>query len=366
MNFLISSTPKNKTFQHALKYQFGRIAKSFLGAVDPIEQAKLPKEYNLDAHVFTKQFASTHYGVMIPDLPEPYRYLSHASVIGDIGAKVTHTPKSISGLEPENIATFVHSTACSDPAEAYRIYNIKEEIKFSRDPFRIDYSQDSSLVEEEGRFHLTSALGDLEVDLWLTPTPAMTWFAYSIFYQHFSVMMQYQGHIKQKGKRIEVSGLCTLEHWKAVASSMLPHPIKPSSAIVPLDTFSYQVINLDEDSQLVLAYIGFAGQPAYTAVSYRHVDGTSIQYENAHFQVVALKTDSLITPDGHVMEVPQSFRWIVHHGNEKVLDILGVVDTPYCFGLAAGYVSSYQWSGVWKGQESKGRGYLEYIDRRTL
>lgn len=64
------------------------------------------------------------------------------------------------------------------------------------------------------------------------------------------------------------------------------------------------------------------------------------------------------------MEVPQSFRWVVNHAGEKVLNLLAVVDTPYCYGLAAGYVGSYQWIGEFKGQKAEGRGYLEFIDRR--
>ena len=121
---------------------------------------------------------------------------------------------------------------------------------------------------------------------------------------------------------------------------------------------------MNAEEQLVLAFISFAGEPAYTAVSYRHVDGTSIQYDQADFEVIALKTDPLMTPDGYVMEVPQSFRWVVSHEGEKVLDLIAVVDTPYCYGLAAGYVTSYQWIGEFKRQKAEGRGYLEFIDRR--
>lgn len=364
MHSLLSSTPKKKTVQQKVKYQFGQLATAVLGAVEPHQQAHLPREYDFDAHVFHKQFASTHYGVMIPDLPEPYRYLSFAAVIGDVGTKITHTPFKLTGLAPENTATLVHGTALSQAAEAFRIYNIEEDMQFSRNVFRVDFGDDASLYEQDGIYRVVSKLEDLEVDLTLNPTPAITWFAHSMLYQHFSVLMSYKGHIVQQGERVEVEGLCTLEHWKAVSSSMLPSPLKPTNALLPLDTFSYQVINLDAEQQLVLAHIGFAGQPAYTAVSYRRVDGTSIQYDDVCFEVIALKVEPLMTPDGFVMEVPQSFRWVAHHEGEKVLDILAVVDTPYCYGLAAGYVSSYQWSGEFNQQEAVGRGYLEFIDRR--
>lgn len=361
---LLKSTPQNKTVQQKIKFRVGQVGTKILGAVSPSKQGLLPRDYNFDAHVFHSQFASTHYGVMIPDLPEPYRYLSYASVIGDVGAKITKITPQVSKYRPEDTATLVHGTALSEVKEAFRVYSIQDQLQFQQSPFRVNFAEDSSLYEEGGGYRLVSNLEDLNVDLNLTPTDALTWFAYSAFYQHFSVLMRYSGSMTQHGKTIDVSGLCTLEHWKAISVSMLPHQKLTDHVSLPLTSFSYQVINLNDEEQLVLAFVGFAGQPAYTAVSYRHVDGISIQYDDACFEVVALKTEPLMTPDGHVMEVPQSFRWVVHHQGEKVLEFLAVVDTPYCYGLAAGYVSSYQWTGEFKGQKAEGRGYLEFIDRR--
>lgn len=364
MHTLLSSKPRNYTVQQKVKYRLGQFGTQLLGAVSPSTQAKLPRDYNFDAHIFHSQFASTHYGIMIPDLPEPYRYLSYASVIGDVGAKITRVSSKLTDLAPKHTATLVHSTALSDVKDAHRIYDIEHQLKFQQSPFRVDFAEDSALFEEDGLYRLVSNLEDLKVDITLTPTDAITWFSHSSLYQHFSVLMQYIGTLTQNGETIEISGLCTLEHWKAISLTMLPKPLYTPRLNLALSSFSYQVINLNAEEQLVLAFISFAGEPAYTAVSYRHINGTSIQYEQAHFEVVALKTEPLITPDGYVMEVPQSYRWIAHHQGEKVLDILAVVDTAYCYGLAAGYVSSFQWSGTINGDENLGRGYIEYIDRR--
>lgn len=364
MQSFLTSKPRNYTVQEKVKYRLGQVGTKLLGAVAPEVQAELPRDYNFDAHVFHDQFASTHYGVMIPDLPEPYRYLSFAAVIGDVGAPITRVSEKVTPYAQEDTATLVHGTAQSDAQEAYRIYSIKDQMKFQQTPFRVDFNDDASLYEDNGQYRLVSKLDDLKVDLTLSPTDALTWFAYSAIYQHFSILMRYTGTISQQGKTVEVSGLCTLEHWKAIAVSMLPKSVLTSRLNLPLTSFSYQVIDLNAESQLVLAFVGALGQPAYTAISYRHVDGTSIQYEQASFEVVALKTEPLMTPDGYAMEVPQSFRWIAHHDGEKVLDILAVVDTPYCYGLAAGYVGSYQWIGEFHQQKAEGRGYLEFIDRR--
>lgn len=364
MHFLLSSIPKNKTIQQKVKYRLGQVGSKLLGAVQPFKQKQLPHTYNFDAHIFSKQFVSTHYGVMIPDLPEPFRYMSYASVIGDVGANITKTSKKITNLSPEQTVTFVHGTALSTTKDAFKIYSLSEQLKFQQKPFQVQYAEDSTLSEEEDHFYLLTRMDDFEVDLILKPTKALTWFAYSRFYQHFSVMMEYKGTITQQGITENVKGLCTLEHFKSVAISMLPAKFTPQNLTMPMTSFSYQVINLNDQEQLVLAFVGFLGEPTYTAVSYRHIDGTSIQYDDAVFKVIALNIEPQVTPDGFVMQVAQSFQWVVQHENQKVLDMIGVVDTPYCYGLAAGFVSSYYWSGEFKGQKAEGRGYLEYIDRR--
>lgn len=361
---LLKSKPQQNTLRQLFNYQLGQGLTPILGAVRPAQQASLPRDFNFDAHLFHAQFGSSHYGVMIPDLPEPYRYLSFASVIAEPGAQITQASAKLSAYSPTDTATLVHSTALSTQAEAFRMYSVSQDLKFQQSPFRVDFAKDASLYEEAGIYRLVSALDDLKVDLSLTPTTALTWFAHSRWYQHFSLLMRYDGTISQQGHSVDVSGLCTLEHFKSASVSMLPKALGLQDISLPLTSFSYQVINLNAEEQLVLAFVGFAGQPAYTSVNYRHIDGTSIQYDHAYFEVIASKTEPMITLDGHAMEVPQSFCWTAHHEGVKVLDIVAVMDTPMCYGLAAGYVSSYQWTGEFQQLKAQGRGYVEFIDRR--
>ncbi len=133
---------------------------------------------------------------------------------------------------------------------------------------------------------------------------------------------------------------------------------------LPVKIFSYQVINLDECQQLLLAFICYEDQPILTAVYYRHIDGTSVQFNgDVLFEVLKNKAEPQITPDGYSMNVPETFKWIAYHNEQQILEIYAEVDTPYCYGLAAGFVSSYKWGGSFKGKQCQGRGYLEFIDR---
>lgn len=88
---LISSDRLPKSFKDRANQKVAKLSGSLLGAVTPERQATLPKEFELSPHTLYKRFGSTHYGVMIPDLPEPFRYLSWASVLGYVGFTITDT-----------------------------------------------------------------------------------------------------------------------------------------------------------------------------------------------------------------------------------------------------------------------------------
>ena len=362
---LISSHRLPKRLKDKANQKVAKISGLLLGAVTPERQSTLPKTFELSPHTLYKHFGSTHYGIMVPDLPEPFRYLSWASVLGYVGFAITDTNYQMSKDGKGDTASLVHGTALSTTSEAYRTFSIKNDIEFNQNPFAINFDNQTVMHEEGEGFLLKTKREDLELELYLKPTKAISWFAYSTFYKHFSVLMHYEGHIKQKGRSETIQGLCTLESWKAVATSMLKNKWLVENVQLPVKVFSYQVINIDHEQQLLLAFICYEDQPILTFVYYRHIDGTSIQYNgDTLFEVTSLKDEPQITPDGYSMLLPNTFRWVAYHNNQKVLDISAHVDTAYCFGLAAGFVSSYAWQGEFDDQPLTGRGYLEYIDRR--
>ncbi|RLZ06640.1 hypothetical protein EAH57_15495 [Acinetobacter sp. 2JN-4] len=360
----VSSHSKNKGLKDKINQKLAEISGDFLGAVTPDRQELLPKEYDLSPHTEYKRYGSTHYGVMIPDLPEPYRYLSWASVIGYVGFPITDTEYQISNRGKGDTASLVHGTALSSTEEAFKIYSIIDDIEFSKDPFSVNFKNDTFFKECEDGYLLTTNRDDLQLEVKLKPTKAVTWFAYSPLYKHFSVLMHYEGRMVQKGETVEIQGLCTLESWKAVATSMLKNQLLVKHIQLPVKIFSYQVVNLDENQQLLLAFICYEDKPILTSVYYRHIDGTSSQFNgDVLFEVTKNQTEPQVTPDGYSMNVPDTFKWVAHHNGEKILEIFAEVDTPYCYGLAAGFVSSYKWQGMFKGNDLQGRGYLEFIDR---
>jgi len=348
-----------------IHHKIAKVSSTLFGAVKPERQQQLPREYELSPHVSYKRYGSTHYGVMIPDLPEPFRYLSWASVIGYVGFTITDMEYQMSSRGKGDTASLVHGTALSTTQEAYKTYSVQDDIKFTQNPFAVNFDDQSILYEDGDEYFLVTNREDLQVEIRLKPTKAISWFAHGAIYKHFSVLMEYEGTLFQKGERTKIQGLCTLESWKAIATSMLKNKWLVDHVQLPVKIFTYQVINIDSEQQLLLAMICYESQPILTSVYYRHVDGTSIQYNgDIVFEVTKTKEDKELTPDGYKMQVPDQFRWIAYHNNKKMLEINASVDTPYCFGLAAGYVTSYAWEGEFDSLKMKGRGYMEYIDRR--
>lgn len=193
---LISSHSLPKSLKGKANRKVAKLSGSLLGAVTPERQSALPKEFELTPHTLYKRFGSTHYGIMVPDLPEPFRYLSWASVLGYVGFTITDTNYQMSKDGKGDTASLVHGTALSTTSEAYRTYSIKNDIKFSQNPFAINFDNQTIMHEQGDGFVLITKREDLELELYLKPTKAISWFAYSGLYKHFSVLMQYEGHIK--------------------------------------------------------------------------------------------------------------------------------------------------------------------------
>ena len=362
---LISSRIKPNTLKEKLDAGMAKAARKLLGAVKPEQQPACPQRFELKPHGHIWHFGSSHYGVMIPDLPEPYRYLSFAAVVGYLGLAATDVKTGLSARGKGDTASLVHGTALSTSAEAYATYSIQDDLKFQASPFSVQFGNASTLMQTETGYRLKTEREDLQVDLALTPEPAITWFGYSPAYEHFANLMRYAGTITQHGQSIEVKGLCTLESWHAVATSTFKNRWLTSHVELPAKIFNYQVINLNDEEQLSLVYVAYEEQPLLATVYYRNVYGESIQYDGEIvFEVTRVAAEPLVTPDGNRMYVPETFYWQAYHEGKKVLEVYATVDTPFCFGLGAGYVSSYQWQGTFNDEPLTGRGYMEFIDKR--
>ncbi|MCE5291489.1 MAG: hypothetical protein LLG14_19930 [Nocardiaceae bacterium] len=312
-------------------------------------------------------FSWSHNGVMIPNLPEPLRFLSITTINGTSGAAISdvlHVPPPPGG--PRNRATANISTAATPPG-FWGDYRIDTDCEFAADGSKWRFGEDLEIVGNYPSFHVTARTDDLAVDLKLSCTNVVTWFIRTPIYTHLSLLTHYDGTIIHDGTTYEVNGQCTFEHAVAVGPySIINQPIPWSWMRMPLDFFTYQVVDLGDGLQLLFVATEAEGHTALNGAYLRHADGRSIALDKGvEFEVVENQVSAATTPDGAHMPLPLRFRWQTPSDSVLPIVLEGTVDAPFSWGLGNGYVGAFSFTGTVAGSSVNGRaGYIEYIDRR--
>ena len=311
-----------------------------------------------------------HYGVMIPDLPAPYAYFDVMSIVGTPGAAVFDNDHLMQG-SPRNTATFVSATATMGHFEAY---SVRDDCELAPDGSLIRFADHLTLSGTYPDFHLAADYPGtgFTADLTVTATPTVTWFVRSRFYDHYSLLCRYEGWVATAGERTPVAGMCTYEYGGSGSIYNLADSPWLARLKVPIDQFTYQIANLDDTSQLLLGRnrLRRLDLGAFAAVRSTDRPG-SRRYEAA--LTITPATEPLATPDGRQMVVPDGVRWTIRDGGRPIGHFEATVDTPWVYGLGAGYVAGYEITGELTEPGGQGtyaldgaRGYIEWADARPL
>ena len=312
-------------------------------------------------NVGNKAFNASHYGVMLPKLPEPFRYFSLMALIGSSGVRFIDADHMLKG-EPADHASQVSGTGL-DGTGQFRAYSIQRDCDFHADGSLIEFGNDVTLSGTYPKLRLQVSHDAYQLDIQLTIHNNVTWFADLPIYQHIGLMADYHGHIQHGGQRMAISGHGTYEYARMVSPyGILKRPL-PMAMRVPLDFFTYQIVHIDDDTQLMLARVGGMGSPCVESAWLRQRGQASVCYaNNTRFNVSEYETTARSTPNGDQMRLPRCFNWTVKDGNRTIAVINGEVDTPMTYGLCRGYVGGYQYQGEFKGKPLDGRAYIEYVD----
>ncbi len=316
----------------------------------------------LRPHQHSRFYGWTHYGVMIPDLPAPQRFFSIMSILGMPGARAFDTDHALK-TSPRRNATVVSGTAASQ-AQHFAGYDMAQDCVLAEDGSHIQFGQDVCITGTYPEYRVQAAYGALELDIALRCTDKVSWFIKSPIYDHLSLLGEYAGELVWQGERQRIAGLCTFEHAACVSPYSLRDKALPPVCKLPLDFFTYQIINLDTRSQLLLVHTTVLGRPLMTAAWLRSLDEYSRSWRDVQFEVLEEQSEPARAPDGVLMWLPRVFRWRVKDQGREWLDITGTVDTAMSYGLGSGYVGGYHYEGRWQGRAISGLGYIEYIDRR--
>lgn len=311
----------------------------------------------------SKRHGWTHYGVMIPDLPEPHRFFSAMSLIGATGSLAFDNDFALAD-QPRRNASVVVGTAASHPAH-FGNYSIGRDFRSTPDGSLVQFGDDLSITGRYPDYHLTGRFGGVEADLRLTNTDKVTWFVRNPVYKHLSLLTEYRGTFSTDSATTDVAGLCAFEYGACPSPYQLRSTPLPASLKAPLDLFVYQIINLGPDDQVLLSRHCIGGKPFITTALHRsrHSYGRSLGH--AEFRVEKYHPTPEETPYGIPMRLPAVTRFTARDETGAVLDVRAEMDTTFTFGLGSGFVTGFRHETTWRGEKITGRGYQEYIDRRA-
>ncbi|MGI9125237.1 MAG: DUF6670 family protein, partial [Mycobacterium sp.] len=313
-------------------------------------------------HVNSRRYGWTHYGVMIPDLPEPHRFFSCMSLIGATGSLAFDNDHALADV-PRRNASVVLATAASYPGH-YGNYSTASDFVSNPDGSLVRFGDDLTITGGYPEFHLTGRFGGVEADLRLTNTDKVTWFVRNPVYKHLSLLTGYRGRFTTPGGAVDVEGLCAFEYGACPSPYQLRSPPLPPSQKAPLDYFVYQIINLGPDDQVLLSHHCIGGTPFITTALHRGRNHYDLDLGHAEFEVVQYRDAPEPTPYGIAMRVPKVTRFTARRAGVVVLDVTAELDTTFTFGLGSGFVTGFRHQTRWRGEQIEGRGYMEYIDRR--
>ena len=307
---------------------------------------------------------------MIPDLPAPHRYFDVMSIVGTPGAAVFDNDHMMRG-SPRNTATFVSATAAMGHFESY---SVRDDCELALDGSLIRFGDHLTLRNAYPDFRVEASYPDVAftAELVIRASSTVTWFTHSSWYDHYSLLCEVDGWVGVGDERTPVSTLCTWEYGSSRSIYNLADAPVLARLKLPVDQFTYQIVNLDDTSQLLLGrnLVRRVAMGPFAQVRSLDRPGTRT-YEAA--MAIDPAAEPLTTPDGRRMVVPERVRWEVRDDGCTIGRLEAAVDTPWVYGLGAGYVAGYEISGELTERGDLGRheldrlrGYIEWSDTRPL
>lgn len=311
-------------------------------------------------HDHSKWWGWTHYGVFIPDLAEPYRYMNTSTIIGAPGVLFMDNDY-LSASDSRNTTTVLSSTAYGE-THHYEAYDTSTTCSFTPDGSRLAWGDDLVITSKYPDFTLTGQYHHMKVDLQISATQQVSWFFRTPIYDHLSLFATYRGTIGDIRGTTEISGMCTVEYARYMTPQVLMSRPLPPQLKIPVSFFTYQIVHLDKRTQLLLVDMRAVGMTMCKVAHLRNLDGEVLVYQDVAFEVLAYRETPLTDPQGRTMRVPERMRWTVRNDGAEMVSFIASIDSPLRYGNGQGYVGAYTFTGKWRSQPLNGTGYMEWAD----
>lgn len=310
-----------------------------------------------------KYYSWTHYGIFFPDLAEPFRYFNIVILLGT-PTSLAFNPELESQDQtlPRQQASVFSSTAATEHA-LLKAYIIPDDTEIQADGQLLQFGQEIKISGALPHIEIEGAYDALKFHFTLEVSNQVSWLIKTPVFDHFSLLAQYQGHIEYEQQCIEQQGLCSYEYARSVSlHSLIAAPINDSYKI-PIDFYTHQIINLDNNTQILLTQANLLNTPTVVCMHIRHLDQANEVYQQVKFKVIAHYVDEFLSPSGEKMRLPKNFTWhAFDEQGEEFFELFAAVNSPFRYGRGRGYVSSFEYTGHFHQQPIQGQGYLEYIN----
>ncbi|MGV6992104.1 MULTISPECIES: DUF6670 family protein [Gordonia] len=320
-------------------------------------------DYLLRPHVGERRFGWTHYGVMIPDLPSPHRYLSVMIMAGMPGQSAFDVDEVVA-TSPRDTVTVSVSTAV---AAQYKSLSMSRECHLGADGDDLRFG---SLVTISGRYPEFSVVIDipgLYTELRFAMADRATWFVQGLPYHHLSLLGDFTGVIRTDDSTLTVSGQGNIEYARCVGPYALRDRLLPATRKLPVDFFTYHVVSLPDDAQILFCRVGMLAERVGDLVQHRTTTSAgdwrvnNVSTDRTFYEVLDYEEQPRVDQGGHRMLLPRRFRF----GVRDRLTVTGTYDTEPRYGVGRGYIWGYMADVDIDGRTIRTRGYSEYVNVRA-
>ncbi|WP_408066073.1 DUF6670 family protein [[Mycobacterium] zoologicum] len=321
----------------------------------------LPAGYRMRPHLDSRLWAWTHFGVFVPRLPDPYRYINTMTLLGATGTEIFDND-ALAAPDVRNTSTVFSSTAYADQHH-YRAYDAATECAFADDGSMLRWGDDLELDIRLPEVRVRGRYATFSLDLDLTVTRQASFFVDTPIYQHLSLLAPYRGTITDGAGETAIRGLGTFEYARCAGHQGLSRKPVPARLKLPVDFFTYQVLQLDDRTQLLLTKVSARGHTACLLAHLRVLGGETTVFDDVDFDVT-YQDEPAVDRWGRRMRLPAGLRWVVRDRGQEILTVDGAVDSPMRFGHGRGYSGAYSYTAKFRGEPVEGSGYIEWVDVR--
>ncbi len=307
-----------------------------------------------------------HYGVMLPGLPDPHRAFGVMALLGTPGVPVMANDELIR-TTPNDTAYVVAATSSMTEGQ-FAAYRMSTDCEFAPDGSSLRFGGDVLIEGSYPDWTVRRQHPQVQVELEIRASDKVAHFMHLPgVYDHWSLLGQATGRIVQDGTSTDISGLCTLEYACGTGPQSVTDRRLPSWLRVPARFFTYQVLDVDDQTQLLFTHVlGPGGLRIKSAVYERSLGAHGNVLTFGHVWAVhEYDEEPLTTPDGRVMWLPKRFSWrVADDDRHEAVRIDGHAHGDWAYGLGAGFVGTYDYLGFYRDREIRGVAYIEYIDCR--